>query len=326
MNIFKNNVIFKTLLLLFFFSIGQNAFTQTFPSKPIKIIVPFGPGGIADLTARVVAQKMGVNLNQSVVVENKPSAGGIVAADLVAKAEPDGYTLLLMSNGTAISASLFQKLPYDTLKDFEPLSTLGFFDIAIVVNENSKYLQLKDLIQAAQSNPGKINVASINIGSTQNLAAELFKSSTNLDIQVVPFNGTPAVITALRGNQVDAGVEILGPLVPQIKSRAIRLLAVTGSKRSSFFPDVPTVSELGLKNFTASSWNGLAAPAKTPVNVINTLNKAIQDAVNDPEVKNKLHEIFIEAQASSSKEMRSLLESDIKRWGAIIDKAKIPKQ
>jgi len=321
-----NNKFVRFLLAVSLLFVNQHLSAQSFPQKPIKIVVPFGPGGIADLTARVVAQKMGVVLGQSVIVENKPSAGGIVAADIVAKADPDGYTLLLMSNGTAISASLFQKLPYDTLKDFEPISTLGFFDIAIVVNENSKYLQLKDLIQTAQANPGKINIASINIGSTQNLAAELFKHSTNLDVQVVPFNGTPAVITALRGGQVDAGVEILGPLVPQIKSKAIRLLAVTGTKRSTYFPDVQTVSELGLKNFTASSWNGLAAPAKTPTAIINVLNKAAQESVNDPEVKAKLNEIFIEAHASSSKDMRSLLETDIKRWGSIIDKARIPKQ
>jgi len=321
-----NNKFVRFLLAVSLLFVNQHLSAQSFPQKPIKIVVPFGPGGIADLTARVVAQKMGVVLGQSVIVENKPSAGGIVAADIVAKADPDGYTLLLMSNGTAISASLFQKLPYDTLKDFESISTLGFFDIAIVVNENSKYLQLKDLIQTAQANPGKINIASINIGSTQNLAAELFKHSTNLDVQVVPFNGTPAVITALRGGQVDAGVEILGPLVPQIKSKAIRLLAVTGTKRSAYFPDVPTVSELGLKNFTASSWNGLAAPAKTPTAIINILNKAAQESVNDPEVKAKLNEIFIEAHSSSVKDMRSLLETDIKRWGSIIDKARIPKQ
>ena len=169
-------------------------------------------------------------------------------------------------------------------------------------------------------------MASINIGSTQHLAAELFKNSANLDIQVIPFNGTPAVITALRGGQVDAAVEILGPLVPQIRSKAIRLLAVTGAKRSVFFPDIPTASEAGLKNFSASSWNALAAPAKTPPAIIEILNKSIVEAVNDPEVKSKLQDIFVEAQASTPKEMKLLLESDIKRWGNIIDKAHIPKQ
>jgi tripartite-type tricarboxylate transporter receptor subunit TctC len=313
-------------LTLIFLAISNVAFAQSFPVKPIKIIVPFGPGGIADLTARIVAQKMSANFGQGVIVENKPSAGGIVAADMVAKSEPDGYTLLLMSNGTAISANLFQKLPYDTLKDFEALSTLGFFDIAIVVNESSKHQDLKEFILHAQTNPGKLNIASINIGSTQNLATELFKFSANMNVQVVPFNGTPAVITALRGGQVDAAVEILGPLVPQIRSKAIKLLAVTGSKRSSFFPDVPTVSEVGLKNFTASSWNGLATPAKTPASVVSILNKSIQDALNDPEVKSKLQDLYVEGQSSSSKDMKALLENDIKRWGTIIDKANIPKQ
>ncbi len=319
--------LFKLTFILWFYAcLTPFANAQSFPSKPIKIVVPFGPGGIADLTARIVAQKMGGRLGQSVVVDNKPSAGGIVAAEMVAKADPDGYTLLLVSNGTAITANLFQKLPFDPVKDFEPLSTIGFFDIAIVVNEASKAQHLKDLITAAQNNPGKLNVASINIGSTQNLAAELFKSSANLDIQIVPFNGTPAVITALRGGQVDAAVEILGPLVPQIRSKAIRLLAVTGAKRSAFFPEVPTASEAGLKNFSASSWNALAAPAKTPSQIIDLLNKSIVDPVNDPEVKAKLQDIFVEAQGSTPKEMKQLFETDIKRWGNIIEKAHIPKQ
>lgn len=324
-------LLIKALLPAVYFAvlalvIGKPSFAQNFPVKPIKIVVPFGPGGIADLTARVVAQKMTTNLGQSVVVENKPSAGGILAADMVAKSEPDGYTLLLMSNGTAISANLFQKLPYDTLKDFEPISTLGYFDIAIVVAESSKYQDLKELIAFAQTHPGKLNIASINIGSTQNLAAELFKFSANVNVQVVPFNGTPAVITALRGGQVDAAVEILGPLVPQIRAKAIKLLAVTGGKRSTFFPELPTVSEVGLKNFTAASWNGLAAPAKTPLTVVNFLNKSIQDALNDPEVKSKLQDIYVEGQASSPREIRTLLENDMKRWGGVIEKAQVPKQ
>jgi tripartite-type tricarboxylate transporter receptor subunit TctC len=302
------------------------AYGQTFPNKPIRVIVPFGPGGVADLTARIVAQKMGTVLGQSMVIENKPSAGGIVAGETVAKSEPDGYTILLMSNGTAISASLFQKLPFDPVKDFEALSTLGFFDIAIVVDQGSPFHQLKDLTSKAQSQPGKLNIASINIGSTQNLAAELFKSTANMDVQVIPFNGTPAVITALRGGQVDAAVEILAPMVPQIQSKSIRLLAVTGAKRSSFFPEVPTASESGLKSFNASSWNGFAVPAGTPPSVIQTLNRSILTAISDPEVRSKLQAIYVEPQSSSPKEMKTLLENDIKRWGKVIEQAHIPKQ
>ena len=302
------------------------ATAQNFPSKPIKIVVPFGPGGVADLTARIVAQKMGSKIGQSVVVENRPGAGGVVAGDLVAKADPDGHTLLLMSNGTAISATLFQKLPYDTLKDFEAISTLGFFDIGIVVNQSSPFQSLKDLITFSKSNPGKINIASINIGSTQNLAAELFRLQAGLNLQVVPFNGTPAIITAIRGEQVDAAVEIMGPLVPQIKSKSIRLLAVSGAKRSAFFPDIPTANEMGVKDYALSSWNALAAPGKTPNQIILALNQAVVDSLNDPEVKSKLQDLFIEAQSSSPKEMKTLLENDVKRWASIIEKANVPKQ
>lgn len=302
------------------------SFAQNYPNKPIRIVVPFGPGGIADLTTRIVAQKMGQELGQSIVIDNKPSAGGIVAAEQVSKADADGYTLLLMSNGTAISAKLFQKLPFDPLKDFEPLSTFGFFDLGIVVNSTSPYASLRDFNISAKASPGKMNIASINIGSTQNLAAELFKNKANLNLQVVPFNGTPAVITAIRGGQVDAGVEILGPLVPQIRSKSIRLLAVSGNKRSSFFPEVPTAQEVGVRGYEASSWNGLAAPANTPPAIINKLSTAINHAVNDPEVKAKLQDIFVEPQSSTPKEMRALLEKDIVHWGDIIEQAKIPKQ
>ncbi len=317
---------FKSLTVLMVASFCFTATAQNFPSKPIKIVVPFGPGGVADLTARIVAQKMGSKIGQSVVVENRPGAGGVVAGDLVAKADPDGHTLLLMSNGTAISATLFQKLPYDTLKDFEAISTLGFFDIGIVVNQSSPFQSLKDLINFSKSNPGKINIASINIGSTQNLAAELFRLQAGLNLQVVPFNGTPAVITAIRGEQVDAAVEIMGPLVPQIKSKSIRLLAVSGAKRSAFFPDIPTANEMGVKDYALSSWNALAAPGKTPNQIILALNQAVVDSLNDPEVKSKLQDLFIEPQSSSPKEMKTLLENDVKRWASIIEKANVPKQ
>ena len=201
--------------------------------KTLKIIVPFGAGGIADLTARAVAQKMAEILGQAIIIENKPSAGGIVAGDTVAKSEPDGTTLLLMSNGTAVSAGLFKNLPYDTVKDFAPVSTLGFFDIALVTRSDSPFKTLADVLAFAKTNPGKLNIGSINIGSTQNLSAELFKSTAGIDAQIVPFNGTPAVITALRGGQIDAAVEILGPVMSQISAKALRALTVFGNKRAT---------------------------------------------------------------------------------------------
>jgi len=315
-----------TCSLLASMAFASWAAAQTFPSKPVRIVVPFGAGGVADLTARTVAQKLGDALGQAVVIDNKPGAGGVVAGDAVAKAEPDGHTLLLMSNGTAVSAGLFKSLPFNTLRDFTPVSTLGFFDIAVITPADSKFKNLGELLAFAKANPGKLNLGTINIGSTQNLAGELFKTSSGADMQIVPFNGTPAVITALRGGQIDAAVEILGPVLPQIKANALRALAVTGDKRAAVLPEVPTAKESGLPTFVASSWNALAAPAKTPKDVIARLNKEIAAAVNSPDVKKKLAELNVEARASSPEQAADLLASETKRWGEVITRAKIPTQ
>jgi tripartite-type tricarboxylate transporter receptor subunit TctC len=198
LSFFKTFVCVSALTLSFVTNLAQAQTAANFPIKTIKIVVPFGAGGIADLTARTVGAKMAEILGQAVVIENKPGAGGIAAGELVAKSEPDGSTLLLMSNGTAVSASLFKSLPFDTVKDFAPVSTLGFFDIALVTKADSPFKTLADLYSAfAKANPGKLNVGTINIGSTQNLAAELFKSTAGINIQIVPFNGTPAVVSRL---------------------------------------------------------------------------------------------------------------------------------
>lgn len=307
-------------------SLAIPALAQTFPSKAVRIVVPFGAGGVADLTVRTVAAKMTEGLGQTVVIENKPGAGGVVAGDAVAKADPDGHTLLLMSNGTAVSAGLFKSLPFDTLKDFAPISTLGTFDIAIIVPANSRFKTLGELLAFARANPGKLNVGSINVGSTQNLAAELFKTAAGIDAQIVPFNGTPAVVTALRGGQVEVAVEILGPVMSQISAQALRALAVTGDKRAAVLPEVPTAKEAGVANLSASSWNALAAPAKTPPAVIARLNKEITAALNAPDVKKKLAELNVDAQASTPEQTAALLASDIRRWGEVITRAKIPQQ
>ena len=299
---------------------------QPLSSRAIKIVVPFGAGGVADLTARVVARKLAENMGQAVVIENKPGAGGVVAGDTVAKAEADGHTLLLMSNGTAVSAGLFKSLPFDTLRDFAPVSTLGFFDIAIVVPQNSPYKTLGELLVYARANPGKLNIGTINVGSTQNLAAELFKSSAKIDAQVVPFNGTPAVITALRGGQIDAAVEILSPMLPQINANALRALVVMGEKRSIALKEVPTAGQSGLAGFNVASWNALAAPAKTPKDVIARLNKEVQAALNSPDVKKSLLELNIEASPGTPAQLADLLAAEIKRWSGVIAQAKIPTQ
>ena len=295
-------------------------------NRPIRIVVPFGAGGVADVTARVVAQQLSTQLGQPVVIDNKPSAGGIVAADTVAKSAPDGHTLFLMSNGSAVTVNLFNHLPFDMVKDLTPISTLGYFDIGVITDAKSPFKNLGELIGYAKANPGKLNLGSINVGSTQNLAAELFKTSAGIDAQIVPFNGTPAVVTALRGKQIDAAVEILTPIMGQINSKAVNLLAVTGEKRSPLLPNVPTAQESGVKGFVASSWNALAAPSKTPAAVIARLNQEINAAVNNPEVAKKLRELNVQVQASTPEQTAKLLQSEIKRWGDVITTARIPKQ
>lgn len=319
-------ILLRPILLIAVLALSSWAHAQPLSSRAIKIVVPFGTGGVADLTARIVAQKMSDNMGQPVVIENKPGAGGIVAGDTVAKADADGHTLLLMSNGTAVSAGLFKALPYDTVKDFAPISTLGFFDIAVVVPQNSPYKTLPELLAFARANPGKLNVGTINVGSTQNLSAELFKSTANIQAQIVPFNGTPAVITALRGGQIDAAVEILSPMLPQIQANALSALAVLGDKRSVVLKDVPTAAQSGLANFSAASWNALAAPAKTPKDVVTRLNREVKAALDSPDVKKRLLDLNIDATSSTPEQLASLLNAEIRRWSDVIVRAKIPTQ
>ena len=324
---FRTTTPFKTVLWALCLACSTwTSGQQVYPSKALKIVVPFGAGGVADLTARTVAQKMGENMGQGIVIENKPGAGGVVATDTVAKSAPDGYTLLLMSNATAVSAGLFKSLPYDAEKDLIPLSVLGTFDIAIVVPQESKFASLADLLAFAKANPGKLNIGSINVGSTQHLAAELFKSTAGIDAQVVPFNGTPAVLTALRGGQIDVGVEILAPVLPQIKGQALRALAVTGDKRAAALPQVPTAKEAGVKTLYAASWNALAAPAKTPRDIVQRLNQEIQSALNNPDVRKKLIDMNVDPQPGTLQQAADLLSSETRRWGDVIQRAGIAKQ
>ena len=305
---------------------AHGSWAQNFPSKPLRIVVPFGAGGVADLTARTVAQKMAEGLGQPVVIENRPGAGGIVAAEMVAKAEPDGHTLLLISNATAVSVSLFNALPVDLAKDFTPVGLLGLFDLAIVTSAESKFQTLPQVLEYARANPGKLNIGSINIGSTQHLTAELFKSVARLDAQVIPYNGTPAVVTALRGGQLDVAVEVLSPVLPQIKGGVMRPLAVTGLKRSAALPQVPTAKESGLPMLVSSSWNGLAVPAKTPQAVVDRLNREVLLALQDPVVSKRLQELNIDPHPSTPAQAREWLQSEIKRWAEVIQRAGIAKQ
>ncbi len=330
----KNHLTHSLRSLALALSLGALACTSalaqnsSFPTKPLKIVVPNAAGGAADITARTVAQKLSEALGQSVVIENKPSAGGIVAGEQVARSEPDGHTMLLISSGTAVSASLFKSLPFDTIKDFTPVSKLATFDLVIAVAEGSRFKTFAELMAYAKANPGKLNLGTPQIGTTQHLAAELFLSVSGLQAQIVPFNGTPPVITALRGGSLDAMLDILGPVMPQIKSNALRPLVLLGEKRSPNLPDVPLVHEFGgnLAKFQAASWNGLAVPAHTPRDVVLRLNREIQTILQMPDVKKRLSDVNVNVQGGTPEQASELLAADIQRWQAVIVKAKIDKQ
>ena len=302
------------------------AHAQSWPDRPVRIVVGFAPGGVADVTARVVAQKLSEQLGQQFVVDNRPSAGGIVAAETVAKSPPDGYTLLLLTNGNAVSASLFKTLPYDTLAAFAPVSLLGTFDVAVVASADSKIASMKELMAFAKANPGKLSIGTINVGSTQNLSAEMFRAMTGVDATVVPYKASPAVITALRANDVQVAFEMLAPVIPQANSGAVRILAVSSERRNPALPDVPTVAESGVPGYAASSWNAIAAPARTPPAIVAKLHDAIAKVLAMPDVKDKLAAAGVTARASTPEELSRLLAGDVLKWKRVIDQAKIERQ
>jgi len=294
-----------------------------FPQRAITLVLPFAPGGIADITARAVAELMARGLGQPVIVDNRPSAGSIVASQAVAAARPDGHTLLLLSNGHAVSVGLFKKLPYDAQKDFVPISTLGTFDLGIFVAAPSPFGTLKALLDFARANPGKLNVGSIAPGSTQHLSAKLFETVAGIDVLVVPYKGSPALMTALRSGEVDVAFEITGPMLPQLQAGALKCLAVSGDQRNPALPDVPTVAQAGLAGYSVASWNALAAPAGTPPAVLAVLGAAVRDALATPALRNKLAPLGVRVQGSTPAELQALLASETQRWGAVIRAAKI---
>jgi len=316
----------RWLLALLLIAFAVPAEAQTYPQRPVRLVLGFAAGGVADIVARTVAPKLTEALGQQVIVDNRPSAGGIVAAEAVAKAEPDGHTLLLISGGNAVSSSLYKSLSYDPINDFAMVSSLGFFDLAIVVDPTSPITSLKDLIQAAKDRPGAINLGTIGIGSTQHLSGELFRSLAGINVVIVNYRATPAVMLALKGGEVQVAVEFLAPLAGQIKSNAVRALGATNSKRSPMLPEVPTVSESGIAGYEATSWNGVAAPSKTPAAVIQRLNRELVKIVDMPDVKARLLELGVEARGSTPEWLRDYFVAESKKWGQVIEKAGIEKQ
>ncbi len=297
-----------------------------YPERPITLIVPCAPGGLADLTARAVAKELGPALKQPLVIDNRPGAGAIVGSAAVARAVPDGHTVLLMSNANAVSAGLFRKLPFDVQRDFVPVTLLGTFDLALFVAQHSPLQTVRDVIAQARAAPAKLTIGTIASGSTQHLSAELFKSMAQVDAVVVPYKGTPAVISALRAGEIDLAFEILGPMLPQVRAQAVRPLAVTSDRRFAGLPNVPTVQESGLAGYMAASWNALALPAGTPTPAVLRLHQAAQQALAVPAVQAQLQTLGVRAQGSTPEQLQRLLADEIHRWSQVIQAAQIERQ
>ena len=299
---------------------------QQYPFKPIRFVVGYAPGGAADIIARMVAQKLSTALGQQVVVDNRPSAGGIVAAEMVAKADPDGYTLLHLNQGNAVSAVLFKSLPYDTLKDFSTVSAMGFFDILVLAGKGSSLNSVRDIIAMAKSNPDKLNIGTVAVGSGQHMAASIFKAMSGLNITLVPFKSTPALMAALKSNDIQVAFEMTAPTRGLVRGGELKVLAVSSAKRFSGMPDVPTIGESGMPGYQVAAWNGVAAPARTPPQVIERLNREIRAALAQPDVREKFLEFGIDPRASSPEELRDLLVAEVARWKDVVTTTGIERQ
>ena len=299
---------------------------QAYPTKPVRVIVPNAAGGVADLTARAVRQALAERLGQPVIIGNRPGAGGVVAAQAAASAPPDGHTLMVATNAHAIAPSLFRSLPYDPLRDFAPVVTLGAFAIALIVPPNSPLRSAGDLLARMRREPGGVNIGTISVGSTQHLSAELFKMQAGASAETVTFPATPALITALLRGDVDAAFEITGPIWGQIESGQLRPVAVTSAQRAANLPQVPTLRESGLPNYDVSSWNALVAPTRVPAEVIQKLNGEANAVLAMPDIRQKLLEVGVEARGGTPEDLRALLTSDVAKWRGVIETARIERQ
>lgn len=315
----RSGVIAASLLLAW----TGTAFAQAFPSKPITIVVPYAVGGTTDIVARLVGTQVGNALGQPLVVDNRAGGGGNIGWGAVARSAPDGYTLLTTEMSFTIAPSLGGKLPFDPKKDFTQIITAAAAPHVLVINPGVPAKTLQEFIVHAQANPGKLNYGSGGNGTNTHLGGELFKREAQVDLVHVPYKGAGAVLQDLMGGQVQALVTSLPTALPHIKSGKLRALVVTAEKRSSLLPDVPSAKEAGLPRFVMDFWVGLAAPAGTPQPVIDTLNKAVAEALNTPDGKKRLAEQGLEPESNSPAEAARFVTAEMQQWGAVVKAAGI---
>jgi tripartite-type tricarboxylate transporter receptor subunit TctC len=303
------------------------SYAQTeYPEKPVRIILPYGPGGVADVTTRLVAQKLSDRLGQNFFIDNRPGAGGIVAAKTALSFPADGYTLYLTGNGSAISESLFKSLPFNITRDFTAVSALAQFDMLLATKADSQLDSVAKLVAYAKANPGKLNFGTIATGSTQNLSAEMFRMITGVQAAIVTFRTTPDLMTAILRGEINVGFDYYAALRPMITSKQIKIIATSGEHASLQLPGVPTVKGSGYPDYVVTSWNALSGPVGIPKDVVTKLNQEIVAVLTMPDIQLRMAELGMEPMIGSPEFLGERMKNDIAKWAQVIQAAGIPKQ
>jgi tripartite-type tricarboxylate transporter receptor subunit TctC len=315
----KIPIIFLTVAMLLAPSVATSVMAAAYPTRPVNLIVAFTPGGPSDVLARIVGRQLEKILGQPFIIDNRPGGAGNIAAETVAHAAPDGYTLLMGNNGLlATNQSLFKKLNFDGAKDFAPISLIGSQPNILVVNPKFAATTMAELIAYAKANPGKLNYANSGFGAAAHMSAELFKSEAKVDIVSVSYKGAAPALQDLIAGHVQMMFATSASVVGFLRSGILRPLAVTTLKRFSLMPELPTVAEGGLPGFDATTWHGLVAPAGTPRDVIETLNRAAVQALKDPDTLRQLHDLGVEVNSSTPEEFAAYIRSEIPKWAAVV--------
>jgi tripartite-type tricarboxylate transporter receptor subunit TctC len=302
---------------------GGSAMAQAWPSKPISLIVPFPPGGTTDVLARALGEKLQQGLGQAVIVENKPGAGATLGADYVAKAKPDGYTLLMGAVHHTIASSVYKKLPYDFQKDFAPITMVALVPNVLVVNASTPAKNVKELVALAKSQPGKMTYGSNGNGTAQHLIGTQFQSLTGTELIHVPYKGSGPLATDLLGGQIDMSFDTVTPVLQHIKSGKLRALAVTTAKRSSALPDVPTMEQAGLKGFDIGTWFGVLAPVATPKDIVARLNTEMVKVIQSPEFRKRMEEVGAEPIGNTAEQLGQQIKSETEKFSKLAKDAKV---
>jgi tripartite-type tricarboxylate transporter receptor subunit TctC len=316
---------FATALFIAACLATQAAAQTPYPAKPVRIVVPYGPGGIADVTMRLVAEHMSLKLGQQFYIENRPGAGGIVGMQAALQAPADGYTMVMIGGGLTIAKALFSHLPYDIEKDVEPVSTTPSYGLDMVTAADSPFKSVADFIAAARAKPGSLNIGTINAGSTQNLAAELFKLRAGVDVTIIPYKTTPELASAVLRGDVQAAFEYYAGFQSQIVNKQMRVLATTGKTRAPNLPDVPTLLESGVTDYDVTSWNGLAVKTGTLTDIVRKLHDAVADALASDRVKQFAKTAGMDASPMQPDALRAQIKADVAQWSELVAKAGIAR-